>query len=533
VSDDKDDLQRNHPQFEADEGPENPASGGDAPLEAPLQQGRARVSTLDPGQKGRFLRVFPGVMLSMFLAAVDQTILATALPAVAGSLGDLQLLSWVVIAYLLTATIAAPVYGRLGDAYGRRRMLFVALFLFIAASLLCAAAPSMLALVVARALQGFGGGGLMTLAQALIAETVPPRERGRYQGYFGAVFASASAVGPVAGGYLVEHVSWQAVFLVNLPLGLVAAALALRVPVLPRGRAEPFRFDWRGTALFAFGTTALLLALTQAGSAAASGLALAAALFAVALAALALFVREERSAASPLMPPELFRQPSVWRSDLTVVCVAAGLISSITYVPVYLQVARGFGASESGLLLMPLTLSMVASSVTTGTLMSRTGRTTSYTMVGLTVSTLAAAGLALSTLGGGVWPVIVLVMLYGAGLGTAMPVMQTIVQVSADPKMLGSATASVSFARSIGGSLGVASVGAALFASLSLVDPRAAPLFAEMVERGPAHLAALPAPDRAVVETYLSAAFAIAFGLVAVFTLAALLVSRTIPRRRL
>ena len=173
-----------------------------------------------------FLQVFPGVMVAMFLAAADQTILASALPTIAGSLGGLADLSWVVIAYLLAATIAAPLYGHLGDRFGRRRMLLGALAIFTAASLACALAPTLLLLIAARAVQGLGGGGLMTLAQALIGEHVSPRERGRFSGYFATVFALASTSGPVLGAYLTEHLSWRAVFAVNLPLGLVAAILA-------------------------------------------------------------------------------------------------------------------------------------------------------------------------------------------------------------------------------------------------------------------------------------------------------------------
>jgi MFS family permease len=172
-----------------------------------------------------FLTVFPSIMLPMFMAALDQTIVATALPAIAGTLGDVERISWVVVSYLVANTIAAPVYGRLGDALGRKRLMFVALGVFIIASLLCAVAPSVLLLSLGRLLQGLGGGGLMTLSQALIAEAVPPRQRGRYQGYLSGMYASAATFGPVAGGWLTQQFGWQSVFLVNLPLGLVAAAL--------------------------------------------------------------------------------------------------------------------------------------------------------------------------------------------------------------------------------------------------------------------------------------------------------------------
>ena len=201
-----------------------------------------------------FLRVFPGVMVAMFLAAADQTILASALPTIASSLGGLSDLSWVVVAYLIAATVAAPLYGHLGDRFGRRRMLLGALAVFTAASAACALAQTLLALVLARTLQGLGGGGLMTLAQALIGEHVSPRERGRFSGYFATVFALASTSGPVLGAYLTEHVSWRAVFAVNLPLGLLAGALALRVPHAAPARRERFRPDIVGALIFCTAT---------------------------------------------------------------------------------------------------------------------------------------------------------------------------------------------------------------------------------------------------------------------------------------
>src|SRR3954447_25266291 len=223
--------------------------------------GAAPVMTVEQA----FKRLFPGVMVTMFLAAADQTILASALPSIASQLGGLADLSWVVVAYLLAATIAAPLYGHLGDRFGRRRMLLAALAIFTAASLGCALAPTLAMLIAARGLQGLGGGGLMTLAQSLIGESVSPRERGRFSGYFAAVFALSSTSGPVLGAYLTEHVSWRAVFAINLPLGVVAAYLALRIPQLAVKREGRFKPDILGTLLFSGSTLAFLFALTSAG----------------------------------------------------------------------------------------------------------------------------------------------------------------------------------------------------------------------------------------------------------------------------
>src|SRR6185437_8518040 len=213
--------------------------------------------------KSLFLAVFPSIMLPMFMAAVDQTIVATALPAIAGSLGDVERVSWIVVAYLVANTIAAPVYGRLGDALGRKRMMFVAISVFIGASVLCALSTSVLMLTGARLLQGVGGGGLMTLSQALIAEAVPPRQRGKYQGYLSGMYASAATFGPVVGGWLTQRYGWQSVFLVNLPLGALAALLVTRLPTFARGGGS-IRFDVLGTVFFAGFIAPLLLAMEKA-----------------------------------------------------------------------------------------------------------------------------------------------------------------------------------------------------------------------------------------------------------------------------
>src|SRR3954468_11003160 len=211
-----------------------------------------------------FRQVFPGVMVAMFLAAADQTILASALPTIGSPLRGFADISWVVVAYFLAATIAAPIYGHLGDRFGRKRMLLVALGVFTVASAACAAAPTLLSLIVARAIQGLGGGGLMTLAQALIGEHVPPRERGRFQGYFAGVFALASTSGPILGAYLTEHITWRSVFAINLPLGVVAAFLACRIPSVAPPRQGSYRPDVVGTLLFSTATLALLFVLSSA-----------------------------------------------------------------------------------------------------------------------------------------------------------------------------------------------------------------------------------------------------------------------------
>ena len=485
-----------------------------------------------PVSRGLFFRVFPSIVLPMFLAAVDSTIVATALPAMAGTLGDVERISWVVVAYLMATTIAAPVYGRLGDALGRKRLLLMALVVFIAASMLCAAATSILALVAARVLQGIGGGGLMTLSQALVGEVVPGRERGRYQGYLASVFMVSSTFGPVAGGWLTQHWGWQSVFLVNLPLGLVALVLALR---LPEGgaRADRIRFDWLGLVLFAGFVIPLLLALEQAQRISAAAAPAIVGLVTLATGSLWLLLRQERRISGPLIPVALLRQGAIWRADAMGACVGATIVSGVTFMPIYLQVVRGAAPSEVGLLLLPLTAGIACGSLVTGRLISKTGRTAIFPSIGQAVVTGAWLFMAF---GAGwvpthVLPVVFLVL--SMALGTTMPVVQITVQTVAGPKNLGAASASVQFSRSIGAALGTAAVGAVLFAVLASHDPKVAGLFADIVQRGPALLDSLTADVRAMLASEIAGAFRAAFLTIACFSTTALLLAWSLPVRRI
>jgi len=482
--------------------------------------------------RGLFMRVFPSICLPMFLAAVDGTIVATALPAIAGTLGDVERVSWVVVSYLMATTIAAPVYGRLGDALGRKRMLFLALAVFMLASMACAAAPTLLALIAARVLQGFGGGGLMTLSQALVGESVPPRERGRYQGYLASIFMVSSTFGPVAGGWLTQHFGWQSVFLINVPLAALAAALATRLPdrTTPQSRV---RFDWLGLVLFALFVVALLLALERGQRLSPAALPATAGLVALAIASLWLLLRQERRTSIPLIPVALLRMPAIWRADAMGACVGATIVSCVTFMPIYLQVVRGASPGTVGLLLLPLTVGIAFGSLLTGRMISRTGKTAIFPSVGLISVTgclvfLALGAALLPTL----WlPAVFLVL--SMSLGTTMPVVQTTVQMVAGSKNLGAASASVQFSRSIGAALGTALVGAVLFATLTAADPRTAALFAEIVQRGPVVLDGLPAAQRALVATEIGSAFRAAFICIAAFSGIGLALAWSLPLRRI
>lgn len=476
--------------------------------------------------------VFPSIMLPMFLAALDQTIVATALPSIAGSLGDVERVSWVVVSYLVANTIAAPVYGRLGDSLGRKRMMFVALGVFIGASILCAVSGSILMLTFARLLQGLGGGGLMTLSQALIAEAVPPRQRGRYQGYLSGMYATAATFGPVAGGWLTQHFGWQSVFMVNLPLGLVAAVLVLRLPTQPI-RGGKLQFDVWGTVFFAGFIAPVLLAMERAQQFNPESLPGIGLLLAIAIASLVLLLRQERLAPAPLLPIQLFRQPGLWRADALAACVAGQTVSLISFLPMYLQVVRGVGTAHSGMLLLPLTVGVATGSLLAGRTIAATGRTAIIPSIGLTVS---ATCLVLLALFAPRLPTPVLIALLAVTsfcTGGAMPVVQMTVQVVAGPKFLGAAAASVQFSRSVGAAFGTAFVGAVLFALLAAQDPQTAALFAGLVEEGPRVLAALPEAHRLLVRAEIADAFRGAFLAVACFTTSGMLFAWWLPVRRI
>lgn len=479
-----------------------------------------------------FLVIFPSIMLPMFLAVIDQTIVATALPAIASDIGDIERAPWIVVSYLIAATIAAPLYGRLGDAFGRRRLMFVALTIFILASVACAAAPTVALLTAARVLQGLGGGGLMTLSQALVGEAVPPRERARWQGWLATVVVTANAVGPVAGGYLTEHFGWPSIFLINIPLGIVAIFLTMRLPVrAPQGAR--WRADPGGLLLLTAFVATTLVALEQMKHADFSALPLAAALLACGVIAAVLLIRHETRTASPVVPFTLLRQPAIWRSDALAACHGAALVSMITFLPVYLQVVHGVSPSRTGLLLTVLTLGLGLGSIGTGRLMSRTGRTTVFPATGLAIATsvqifFASFGAAVPTSA-----LAVAMFLGGLGMGTVMGVVQVTVQSAAGRARLGEAAASVQFSRSIGAGLGTALVSTLLFAVLSAENPAALDAFAAMLEHARPGVDASSPAAIAAVRGDIGAAFRAVFLACAGFGALGFLLAVTNPLRRI
>ncbi len=479
-----------------------------------------------------FLTVFPSIMLPMFLAVMDQTIVATALPAIAASLGNVERISWVVVAYLVATTIAAPVYGQLGDIFGRRRLMFVALAIFMTASVLCALATSIDILIAGRILQGLGGGGLMTLSQALIGETIPPRERARYQGYIATVAVTSNGLGPLAGGYLTQHFGWELIFLINLPVGVVAFLLTFRLKVQPRPPGA-WKFDTPGLLLFILFVAPILLALQQAQRLDPNSLPAVGAFMALGLISVGLLIWREKRATSPLLPISLLRHPAIWRSDALAACHGAALVSLITFLPIYLQVVRGTTPAETGLLFLPLTVGIGLGSMITGRIVSITGRTTIFPTYGLILVTANLLFLAWWAQNLSLTELPIALGWNGLFMGTVMGVVQVTVQSVAGPQTLGAAAASVQFSRSVGAAFGTALVAAVLFSVLAARDPETARLFGSMVERGTGVMATLTPARRAMVEIEIAGAFRAAFLTIATFTGLGFLLALSIPLRRI
>jgi EmrB/QacA subfamily drug resistance transporter len=414
--------------------------------------------------------VLSGLMAGMFLAALDQSIVGVALPKITSELGGLDKLSWVVTAYLLTSTASTPLWGKISDLHGRRPMFQAAIVVFLLGSLVCGFAdPIANALNVAgidimiagRAVQGLGGGGLMSLALAVIGDIIPPRERGRYQGLFGAVFGVSSVAGPLLGGLFTDQLGWEWIFFINIPIGiaaLVVTSIALKLHHVRRDA----RVDYLGAALIVGAVTSLVLYLSWAGPdvgwTSTTGLGLLAATMVLAV----VFVLVERRAAEPIIPIELFGQWTFTSNVVFAMIMGVGMFGGLIYLPIYLQAVKAFSATQSGLAMLPLVVGMFTTSISSGQIMSRTGR---YKWMPITGSAIVGAALfALSRLQVDTsYAVLAGIMVaFGAGLGFTMQVVVTAVQNSVDRRNMGAATASVTFFRSMGGAVGTALFGAIL-----------------------------------------------------------------------
>ncbi|WP_042439161.1 MFS transporter [Streptacidiphilus albus] len=483
-------------EYTSDERP--PAvSGAGAPPDSPHES------------KRQVTLVFVGVMLGMFLAALDQTIVSTALPTIVGDLGGANHLSWVVTAYMLAATATTPLWGKLGDLFGRKYVFMVSIVIFLIGSVLCGQSRNMLELIIFRALQGLGGGGLMVLAMAVIADVVPPRDRGRYQGVIGAVFGVSSVVGPLLGGFLVDNLNWRWVFYVNLPVAAVALAVITVALKAHHPETRP-SIDYLGTFLLAAASTCLVLITSLGGSTWAWnsvevwGCGIGAVLLIIA------FIVVERRVSEPVLPLRLFRNP------VFSLCCGMGFViglcmfGSLSYIPLYMQVVNGNSPTVSGLRLLPMMAGMLVTSIGTGQLISRTGKYRIYPIIGtaLIVVSLVLLSRVDEKTSSVIMGLDMLVL--GLGLGLVMQVLIIAVQNSSPFADLGTATSGVTYFRSIGGSFGASIFGTVLNNRLNskitsaLKDGTLSPHFpVQQVLADPTIVQKAPPADKPLIEPFL------------------------------
>ena len=524
-------------------------TGGDLdaaprPHPHPIRQVSATTATaaaVSPAPGARLshrqvLVAFSGILLAMLLSALDSTIVATALPTIVGELGGLERLGWVVTSYLLAQTVVAPLYGKLGDLYGRKIILQSAVLLFLVGSVLCGMSGSLMQLIVFRAIQGLGGGGLLVTTQAAVGDIVPPRERGRYQGIFGAVFGISSIAGPLLGGFFTTELSWRWIFYINLPFGLLA--MVVIAATLPRS-PERVRHavDWAGSALLALALGAIVVFTDLGGVALPWSSPTMLALAATAIVALVLFVAVERRAAEPVLPLRLFGDRTFALTSVIGLIVGFAMFGSVTYLPLFLQVVNGATPTGSGLQMLPLMGGMLATSIVSGQLISRWGR---YRIFPIAGTALMAVGLYLLSLMDARTTVLdasLRMLVLGLGLGLVMQVLVIAVQNAVDYGDLGVATSGATLFRLIGGSLGTAVFGAifagGLAAHLERRFPAGGAPLPEGTSLSPQSLAQLTPAARAVYLDAFTASLGTVFLVGMVIALVGFVLTWLVPERPL
>jgi EmrB/QacA subfamily drug resistance transporter len=479
----------------------------------------------------QILKVITGILLCIFLPAIDQTVVIPAVPAMAAELSGFNHLSWIISAYLLTSTAATPIYGKLSDIYGRRRLLLIAIVIFAIASALCAMAGSLWQLIAARALQGLGGAGLMAMAQAAIADVVSPRERGRYQGYMAGTWAIASILGPIIGGWVTQNSSWRWIFWINLPFSALALLLVYRALSLLRVKRVEAKIDYLGAALLTAGVTAWLLVLSWGGAEYPWLSVPILSLVALGCVLIAVLVWWERRAVDPIIPPRLFRQKIVAEGVALAFCGALALFAGTFLLPLFFQLVAGADAESSGLLVVPFLGSNCLGAYGAGLAARRLGTTRPPLLVGFAGCVIGFLLLATVGLATPHWVTAVWQLILGTSIGIVMPSVLVAVQNAAERRDVGVATGVLLFLRSMGGAFGSTMVAAILMirfgAALRKLGITANVQLSDL--HGGGVLAGVPAASQAALQGALAGAFHVAFLACAVVLAMAFVLALRLP----